>query len=139
MSSNIKQVVPAALKALVVLLTILLFFSTARAQMNDSNSGALGGAGGLDPSSADSDSQQNGVVGNTMRRGCVDPTDPNADESGLPPCTNNSDNNDNSNQSSPGTSSTLSGGSAGMGGSSAMGGASAMRGAQGLGGAQGFA
>ena len=74
-----------------------------------------------------------------MRRGCVDPNDPNADESGLPPCTNsNSDNNDDSDQSSQGNPSTLSGGAPGMGGSSAIGAASAMRGAQGLGGAQGF-
>jgi polysaccharide export outer membrane protein len=119
-----------------VLFTVILFFSAARAQMNDSGGGALGGAGYSDPSSADSDSQ-NGAVGNTMRRGCVDQSDPNADESGLPPCTN-SDSNGDSNQSSQGTSSTLSGGAAGAGGSSAMGGSSTMRGAQGLGGAQGF-
>jgi protein involved in polysaccharide export with SLBB domain len=137
-SSNIKHSIPAALKALVVLLTVLSFFSAARAQMNDSGGGALGGGGGLDPSSgaagqnygSDSDSQ-NGAVGNTMRRGCVDPSDPNAEDSGLPPCTS-SDNSDDSNQSSQGTSSTLSGGAPGVGGSSAM------RGAQGLG-AQGFA
>jgi protein involved in polysaccharide export with SLBB domain len=124
-----------------VLLTVILFFSTARAQMNDSGGGALGGgagAGGYDPSNADGGSP-NGSVGNTMRRGCVDPNDPNADESGLPPCTNsNSDNNDDSDQSSQGNPSTLSGGAPGMGGSSAIGAASAMRGAQGLGGAQGF-
>ena len=106
--------------------------------MNDSGGGALGGgagAGGYDPSNADGDSPN----GNTMRRGCVDPNDPNADESGLPPCTNsNSDNNDDSDQSSQGNPSTLSGGAGGMGGSSAIGAASAMRGAQGLGGAQGF-
>ncbi len=151
MSNNIKQAVSTAFKALVVLLTVVLFFSTARAQMNDSSGGALGGAGGLDPYSGaanGSDSgSQNGAVSNTMRRGCVDPSDPNADESGLPPCTSsdNADNNDDSNQSSQGTSSTLSGGAPGMsgpsamGGSSAMGSSSAMRGAQGLGGAQGFA
>ena len=55
-----------------------------------------------------------------MRRGCVDPGDPNAADSGLPPCASaNSDNNDSEqpNQSAP---STLSGGAAGMGGSSAM-------------------
>ena len=142
MSSNIRRTATTALRALVVLLTVILFFSTARAQMNDSGGGALGGgagAGGYDPSNADGDSQ-NGAVGNTMRRGCVDPNDPNADESGLPPCTNsNSDNNDDSDQSSQGNPSTLSGGAPGMGGSSAMGAASAMRGAQGLGGAQGFA
>jgi hypothetical protein len=124
-----------------VLLTVILFFSTARAQMNDSGGGALGGgagAGGYDPSNADGGSP-NGAVGNTMRRGCVDPNDPNADESGLPPCTNsNSDSSDDSDQSSQGNPSTLSGGAAGMGGSSAIGAASAMRGAQGLGGAQGF-
>ena len=149
MSRNIKQTVPAALKALVVLFAIL-FFSIARAQMNDSSGGALGGDGGLDPSSgaangSDSDSQ-NGAVSNTMRRGCVDPGDPNAADSGLPPCTSaNSDTNNDSEQPAQGTSSTLSGGAAGMSGSSAMGGSSAMRsssamrGAQGLGGAQGFA
>src|SRR3984957_7576682 len=144
MGSNIKPAVSTALKALVVLLTVLLFFSAARAQMNDSSGGALG-AGGLDPYSGaanGSDSgSQNGAVSNTMRRGCVDASDPNADESGMPPCTSsdNSDSNDDSNQSSQGTSSTLSGGSPGAGGSSAMGGSSVMRGAQGLGGAQGFA
>jgi polysaccharide export outer membrane protein len=131
MSSNTKPTTFAALKALVVLLTVILFFSAARAQMNDSGGGALnGGAGGFDPSSTDGDSQ-NGAAANTMRRGCVDASDPNADQSGLPPC--NSDSVDDSNQSSQGTSSTLSGGAAGAGGSSPM------RGAQGLGGAQGFA
>ena len=82
-----------------------------------------------------------------MRRGCVDPSDPNADESGLPPCTN-SDNNDDSDsdQSSQGTPSTLSGGAAGAGGSSAMRARlhrqfawAGLRSAQGLGGTQGFA
>jgi protein involved in polysaccharide export with SLBB domain len=133
MSSNTKRSVLTAIQALVVLLTVILFISAPRAQMNDASSGALGGgAGGYDPSNADGDSQ-NGAVGNTMRRGCVDQSDPNADESGLPPCTNsNSDNNDDSNQSSQGNPSTLSGGAPGMSGSSAM------HGAQGLGGAQGF-
>ena len=70
-----------------MLLTVILFFSAARAQMSDSGGGALGGAGGLDPyggaaNGSDSGSQ-NGAVGNTMRRGCVDPSDPNADDSGL--------------------------------------------------------
>ncbi|MGC2302743.1 SLBB domain-containing protein [Candidatus Binatus sp.] len=144
MSSNIRQAVATTLKALVLLLAVVLFCSTARAQMNDSGGGALGGgAGGYDSSGADSDSQ-NGAVGNTMRRGCVDPSDPNADESGLPPCTN-SDNSDDSDQSSQGNPSTLSGGVSGMtgsprmSGSSTMSGSSAMSGAQGLGGAQGFA
>jgi protein involved in polysaccharide export with SLBB domain len=144
MSSNIRQAVPTALKTLVLLLAVLLFCSTARAQTNDSSGGAPGGgAGGYDPSSADGDSQ-NGVVGNTMRRGCVDPSDPNANESGLPPCTN-SDNSVESNQPSQGNPSTLSGGVPGMSGSSTMSGSSAMSGssvmsgAQGLGGAQGFA
>ena len=146
MSRNIKQTVPAALKALVVLFAIL-FFSIARAQMNDSSGGAMGGDGGLDNSSgaangqnygADSDSQ-NGAVSNTMRRGCVDQGDPNAADSGLPPCTSaNSDTNNDSDQQGQAGPSTLSGGLSG--GAAGMGGASAMRGAQGFGnGAQGFA
>ena len=44
MGSNIRQLVPTTFKALVVLFAVLLFFSTARAQMNDSGGGALGGA-----------------------------------------------------------------------------------------------
>ncbi len=66
--------------------------------------------------------ERNGPVNNTMRRGCADPADPSAADSGLPPCTN-SDNND-SEQSTP---STLSGGPAGV-----PGGSSAMHGAQGF-------
>ena len=118
MSRNIKQTVPAALKALVVLFAIL-FFSIARAQMNDSGGGALSGDGGLDPSGGaasgqnygvDSDSQ-NGAVSNPMRRGCVDPGDPNAADSGLPPCTSaNSDTNSDSEQPAQAGPSTLSGG-----------------------------
>ncbi len=145
MSSNIKHALPATLKALVVLLTVLLFFSAARAQMNDSDGGALGG--GSDPSDgsaagqnfgSDSDSQ-NGSVGNTMRRGCVDPSDPNAADSGLPPCTNSDNSGDSdSDQSSQGNPSTLSGGAAGAGGSPAMRGAQGYSGAQGYGGGQGY-
>ena len=135
------------LKALTVLIAMLFFVSAARAQMNDSNGGGLGAAGISDSSGgaasgqnfgADGDSQ-NGAVSNTIRRGCVDPTDPNAADSGLPQCTN-SDGND-SGQPAQSGSSTLSGGAAGMSGSSAMGGSQGFNGgAQGLGGgAQGFA
>ena len=49
MSSNIKHALPATLKALVVLLAVLLFFSAARAQMNDSDGGALGGGSRILP------------------------------------------------------------------------------------------
>ncbi len=140
MSSNIKQGAPLTLKALAVLIAMLFFVSAARAQMNDSNGGGLGVAGVSDSSGgaaggqnfgADGDSQ-NGAVSNTIRRGCVDPSDPNAADSGLPPCTN-SDSND-SGQPAQSGSSTLSGGAAGMSGSQTM------SGSQGLGGgAQGFA
>src|SRR5690242_144428 len=94
---------------------MFLFCSIARAQMNDAGGGL--GAGGLDNSTngqnlgSGSDSQ-NGVVGNAMRRGCIDPSDPNADDSGLPPCTSSDDNND-SDQTGQATPSTLSGGPAG--------------------------
>jgi protein involved in polysaccharide export with SLBB domain len=95
MSSYTKQAVPAALKALAVLLVVLLFCSVARAQMSDSG-GALGGSG-LDGSAAtapdansDSDSD-NGPVNNTIRRGCADASDPDAADSGLPPCTSSDD------------------------------------------------
>jgi protein involved in polysaccharide export with SLBB domain len=99
-----------------VLLAVLLIASGARAQMNDSGGGALGGAGGLDSSEGDS---QDGAVNDTMRQGCANAGDPNAADSGLPPCTN-SDNNDSAAQPGP---STLSGGTGASGGSSAMHGA----------------
>ena len=55
------------------MLTVILFFSAAHAQMNDSGGGAFGGSGGLDPyggaaNGSDSDSQ-NGAVSHSMRRG----------------------------------------------------------------------
>jgi protein involved in polysaccharide export with SLBB domain len=121
MSSYTKQAVPAALKALAVLLVVLLFFSAARAQMSDSG-GALGGSG-LDGSAAtapdansDSDSD-NGPVNNTIRRGCADASDPEAANSGLPPCTSSDDSAASGDSAAPGqaaepaqTQSTLSGG-----------------------------
>src|ERR1700678_3536080 len=121
MSSYTKQAVPAALKALAVLLVVLLFFSAARAQMSDSG-GALGGSG-LDGSAAtapdansDSDSD-NGPVNNTIRRGCADASDPEAANSGLPPCTSSYDSAPSGDSAAPGqaaepaqTQSTLSGG-----------------------------
>ena len=74
-----------------------------------------------------------------MRRGCVDPSDPNAADSGLPPCTNSDNSGDSdSDQSSQGNPSTLSGGAAGAGGSPAMRGAQGYSGAQGYGGGQGY-
>jgi protein involved in polysaccharide export with SLBB domain len=94
--------------------------------MNDSSGGALGGASGSSDSSdgaANGDSQ-NGAVNNTMRRGCADPSDPNAADSGLPPCTNSNSDSSESDQVAP---STLSGGTAGPAGAS-----SAMHGAQGF-------
>jgi protein involved in polysaccharide export with SLBB domain len=138
MGSNIRQLAPTALKALVVLIAVLLFFSTARAQMSDSGGGALGGASSLNSGAAanaqDSDSDgasQNGAVSNTMRRGCVDPTDPNAADSGLPPCTN-SDGSADTDQSTQPAQSTLSGGASGLGGASALGGGPVMSGTQGF-------
>src|SRR5689334_4821682 len=135
MSSIIKQLAVSRFRTLIIIVAaVLLFCSAARAQMNDS-SGGLGGGGGMDSSAngpnsgSDSDSQ-NGAVGNAMRRGCIDPSDPNAADSGLPPCTN-SDGNAESDQPAQAAPSTLSGGAAGAGG------ASTMHGGQGFGNAQG--
>jgi protein involved in polysaccharide export with SLBB domain len=127
MSSYTKQAVPAALKALAVLLVVLLFFSAARAQMSDSG-GALGGSG-LDGSAAtapdansDSDSD-NGPVNNTIRRGCADASDPDAADSGLPPCTSSDDSAASGQAAEPAQStgpSTLSGGATTIGGAPVM-------------------
>jgi protein involved in polysaccharide export with SLBB domain len=130
MSSTIKQTVLRLRPAFFVLIAIVLFSSVARAQMGDSGGAALG-AGGLDTSGGEAspDDSQNGAVSNTMRRGCIDPNDPNAADSGLPPCTNS----DTGSDESQGGQSTLSGGAAGPGASTAA------HGPQGFGNAQGFA
>jgi protein involved in polysaccharide export with SLBB domain len=127
MSSYTKQAVPAALKALAVLLVVLLFCSAARAQMSDSG-GALGGSG-LDGSAAtapdansDSDSD-NGPVNNTIRRGCADASDPDAADSGLPACTSSDDSAASGQAAEPAQStgpSTLSGGATTIGGAPVM-------------------
>jgi protein involved in polysaccharide export with SLBB domain len=140
MSSRIKHTALMMWPALAVLFAIILLSSVARAQM-DSDGGGLS-AGGLNTSGGDAsgDDSQNGAVSNTMRRGCVDPTDPTAANSGLPPCTDA----DSGTDDSQGGQSTLSGGAGGVGASAAahgaqgMGGASGMGGAPGMGGAQGF-
>ena len=137
MSSNIKQEIRANLKAFVLLLLLLLFAFPARAQqMNDSNGGLA--AGGLDnpgnEQNFNTDGESpDGAVSNTMRRGCVDPNDPNAANSGLPPCTS-SDNNDFNSAQQPAQAgpSTLSGSPTLSGASSFSGNSSAMRGGQGF-------
>ncbi|MGH7924745.1 MAG: SLBB domain-containing protein [Candidatus Binatus sp.] len=113
------------LQVLILLFAMVLFAPVARAQMGDSGGAALGGAGGFDGSTGaatiqdnDGDSQ-NGAVSSAMRRGCAEPSDPNASDSGLPLCTN-SGNNGGSEQSPQAGPSTLSGGSSGLGGSSPM-------------------
>jgi protein involved in polysaccharide export with SLBB domain len=132
-------IVVAALPAIFVLLTLVLWSPFARAQMNDYNGPAMNGGSGQynnsngaaampdsDTDSDDSDSDNdssNGAVNNTMRRGCSDPNDPNNADSGLPPCTNsNSYNNGNgdSDQSSQPQPSTLSGSGSSYGGGSQM-------------------
>ncbi len=128
MRSTNKHAVFTTLRSLILLLALgFLFSSVARAQIGDSGGAALGGAGGLGGSGsaasapddgANSDSPQ-GAVSNAVSRGCVEPGDPNAANSGLPSCTN-SDNNGGSDQPAQAGPSTLSGG------------ASAMRGAQGF-------
>jgi protein involved in polysaccharide export with SLBB domain len=129
-SSAIKQAVHVSLKVLAVLIAVLFITCSAYAQMNDSSGGALGGAAaGADNSDGTTNGDsQNGPVNNTMRRGCADASDPNAADSGLPPCTNsNSNSNSDSSESDQVAPSTLSGGTAGPAGSSA-----AMHGAQGF-------
>lgn len=128
MRSTNKQAVLITLRSLIVVLALgFLFTSIARAQMGDSGGTPLGGPGGLggsnsgasaQDSSADSDSPQ-GAVSSAISRGCVEPGDPNAANSGLPSCPN-SDNNGDSEQPAQAGPSTLSGGSP------------AMRGAQGF-------
>ena len=122
MSSYIKQGIPSTLKAFVLLFALLLLTFPARAQMNDSNGGLS--AGGLDNPGNDQNlntdgDTPDGAVTNTMRRGCVDATDPNAANSGLPPCTS-SDNNDSAQQPAEAGPSTLSGAPSLSGASSAM-------------------
>jgi protein involved in polysaccharide export with SLBB domain len=124
MRSTNKQVVLTTLRSLIVLLALgFLFSSIARAQIGNSSGAALGGAGGLGGSNsaasaqddgANSDSPQ-GAVSNTVSRGCVEPGDPNAANSGLPSCTN-SDSNGDSDQPTQAGPSTLSGGSSAMSG-----------------------
>ncbi len=125
-SSYIRPIVHAARLILTVLLAMLLFSAVARAQMNG---GALSGGGGLDGGAAqdpgaDGDAQP-GAVNDTMRRGCVDQNDPNAADSGLPPCASSGD----SEQSAQPAQSTLSGGA----------GAASTIGGQGFANPQGFA
>jgi len=104
-----------------VLLAMVLFCSAARAQMNDSG-GALSG-GGLDganaANSAEDDSQQGGAVSNAMSRGCVRPGDPDAADSGLPPCAT-ADNNGDSQPPAQAGPPTLSGATPGLNGSTVM-------------------
>src|ERR1700689_2337634 len=121
MSSYTKQAVPAALKALAVLLVVLLFFLAARAQISDSG-GAVGGSGldgsaASDPEGISTIDSDNGPVNNTIRRGCADASDPEAANSGLPPCTSSDDSAASGDSAAPGqaaepaqTQSTLSGG-----------------------------
>ncbi len=117
MRSSNKQAVLTALQSFIVLLAVVLFSPVVRAQIGDGGGAALSAASAQDDG-ADSDSQP-GAVSNTMSRGCVEPGDPNAADSGLPLCTN-SDNNGDSDQGAQAGPSTLSGSS------------SAMRGAQGF-------
>ena len=132
MSSTNKHAVLTALRSLMVLLALgFLFSSVARAQTGNSGGASLGGtalggaAGGLDGSNGapnaqndgtDSDSSQ-GAVSNAMHRGCVEPSDPNAANSGLPPCANSLDDNGDSDEPAQAGPSTLSGGSSLSGGS----------------------
>jgi protein involved in polysaccharide export with SLBB domain len=132
MRSIKKQVVLVAAQALIVLLALALFAPVVRAQMSDSGGSALNG-GGLEGSNGMANAQdsgadgesQNGAVSNAIRRGCVQPGDPNASDSGLPPCTN-SENSGGAEQSGQAGPSTLSGNGVGLNGSPAM------RGAQGF-------
>jgi protein involved in polysaccharide export with SLBB domain len=100
--------------------------------MGGSGGVALGGAGGLGGAAsaqddgANSDTSSQGAVSSALNRGCVEPGDPNAANSGLPPCAN-SDSNGDSDQPAQGGPSALSSGS------SLSGGSSAMRGGQGFG------
>ena len=118
-----------------MLFALLLLSFPARAQMNDSNGGLA--TGGLDNPgneqnfNTDGDSTD-GAVSNTMRRGCVDASDPNAATSGLPPCTSSDNSDSNSNQPDQATPSTLSGAPSLSGTSSFSGASSAMRGTQGF-------
>ena len=79
------------------------------AQVSDAGATGLsgGGLGGVGAQDSTDENSQSGAVGDTMRRGCVNPGDPNAADSGLPPCAASGD----SDQAVP---STLSGGSTGL-------------------------
>ncbi len=125
MRSTNKQSVFTALRSLIALLALaFLFSSVARAQIGDSGSTPLGGGGGLSGAasaqddSAGGDSSQ-GAVTSAVNGGCVEPSDPSAASSGLPPCASSDSNGDSGQPAQPGPS-TLSGGSP------------AMRGAQGF-------
>jgi hypothetical protein len=73
----------------------LLFVASAVGAQTSSgsplNGGGLGGGRSFGNSNSDdgSDGSQ-GAVNGALKRGCVDQNDPNAADSGLPPCTNSS-------------------------------------------------
>jgi protein involved in polysaccharide export with SLBB domain len=135
MSSNTKHRIYATLKAFVLLLGLLSLTFPARAQMNDSNGGLA--TGGMDnpgnEQNFNNDGESpDGAVSNTMRRGCVDATDPNAANSGLPPCTSSDTNDSAQPQPAEAGPSTLSGAPSFPGAPNTSGVSSAMRGTQGF-------
>ena len=99
MCSNIRQYVLKCSGCLTFALAVLFAAAIASAQTSglggSLNGGGLGGSRGDSTAmSVDSQSSSNGAVSNAIRKGCVDPTDAYASESGLPVCASPSDNGD---------------------------------------------